>query len=181
MPKIGNRLKALRTRRQLSIRTLSARSGVSHSTLSLIERDRVSPSLDTLAAILDALGGSLVGFFADGVQTGQNPFYHAPDQPEIGNESGLSYRIVGLNHPNRQLQLLRETYAVGADSGEQLSHEAQEAGVVLSGAVEVTVGVQTALLTPGDGYYFDSRQAHRFRNIGAEPARIVSAITPPSY
>ena len=106
MAKIGARLKSLRTRRQLSIRVLSARSGVSHSTISLIERDRISPSLDTLGAILDALGSTLVGFLADEPRGTQTPFYRGPDLPEIGNERGISYRIIGINHPNRRLQML---------------------------------------------------------------------------
>jgi mannose-6-phosphate isomerase-like protein (cupin superfamily) len=47
--------------------------------------------------------------------------------------------------------------------------------------VEVTVGDQTRVLLPGDGYYFDSRQSHRFRNVDDRPSEIVSAVTPPTY
>ena len=181
MAKIGARLKSLRTRRQLSIRVLSARSGVSHSTISLIERDRISPSLDTLGAILDALGSTLVGFLADEPRGTQTPFYRGPDLPEIGNERGISYRIIGINHPNRRLQMLKESYQPRAGTGETLSHEAQEAGIVLSGQIELTVGDRRAVLGAGDGYYFDSLENHRFRNVGEEVAEIISAVTPPSY
>ncbi|WP_417425535.1 cupin domain-containing protein, partial [Hoeflea sp.] len=76
---------------------------------------------------------------------------------------------------------LRETYAVGADSGELLSHVAQEAGCVVSGAIELTVGNQCRVLHKGDGYYFDSRELHRFRNVGKTTAEVISAISPPSY
>ena len=181
MAKIGGRLKILRQRRQLSIRLLSLRSGVSHSTISLIERDRVSPSLDTLSAILEAMGSTLIGFLSDEPQGAINPFYRLADQPEIGNENGISYRIIGLNHPNRRFQFLKETYQMDAGSGTGLRHEAQEAGLVLSGHIEVTGGEGVAVLGPGDGYYFDSREGHSFRNVGQTTAEIVSAITPPSY
>ena len=108
------------------------RSGVSHSAISLIERDRMSPTVDTLAAILDALGTTLGGFFAD-LKAGApyTPFYSASDLTEIGNADLISYRIVGMNHPDRQLLMLHETYAVGADTGEEISHHAQEAGLSL--------------------------------------------------
>jgi mannose-6-phosphate isomerase-like protein (cupin superfamily) len=89
--------------------------------------------------------------------------------------------MIGVNFPNRHLLLLRETYAPGADSGEAFAHNAQEAGIVITGAVEVTVGDQTRVLLPGDGYYFDSRQSHRFRNVDNRPSEIVSAVTPPTY
>ena len=45
--------------------------------------------------------------------------------------------------------------------------------------VELTVDGQTTLLAAGDGYLFDSRRPHRFRNTGDEPAELISACTPP--
>lgn len=181
MAKIGAQLKALRQRRHLSTRELAARSGISHTTISLMERDRISPSIDTLQAVLDALGSRLSEFLGGLTEGSESPFYPAEDLPEIGNADSISYRLIGLNHPYRTFQFLKETYAAGADSGDMLSHAAQEAGYVVSGSVEVTVGNQIRVLRPGDGYYFDSREQHRFRNIGSSTAEIVSAISPPSY
>lgn len=63
MPRIGADIRELRRRRGLGIREVAQRSGVSHASISLIERDKISPSLDTLAAVLDALGTTIVGFF----------------------------------------------------------------------------------------------------------------------
>ncbi|MDM9624037.1 XRE family transcriptional regulator [Rhizobium sp. AC44/96] len=182
MPKIGAKLRELRRRRDLGVRELAARSGISHSTISLIERDRMSPSVDTLSAVLEALGTTLPGFFSD-LQSSlpYTPFYTSQDLVEIGKVDTISYRVIGLDHPNRQLLMLHETYAVGADSGEAFAHAAQEAGMVLSGAVEVTVGGQQKVLRPGDGYYFDSRLPHRFRNVHDGKSEILSAITPPTY
>lgn len=182
MPKIGSKLRELRRRRDLGVRELAARSGISHSTISLIERDRMSPSIDTLGAVLDALGTTLPGFFSD-LQTSlpYSPFYASEDLVEIGKVDTISYRVVGLDHPNRQMLMLHERYAPGADTGEEFTHAAQEAGMVLSGLVEVTVGNQKKVLKPGDGYYFDSRMPHRFRNVHDGQSEILSAITPPTY
>ncbi|ANP90105.1 cupin domain-containing protein [Rhizobium leguminosarum] len=161
---------------------LAARSGISHSTISLIERDRMSPSIDTLSAVLEALGTTMPGFFSDLQSTlPYSPFYASVDLAEIGKVDTISYRVIGLDHPNRQLLMLHERYAPGADTGEEFSHAAQEAGMVLSGKVEVTVGDQKRVLQPGDGYYFDSRLPHRFRNVDDRQSEILSAITPPAY
>jgi len=158
MPKIGVKLREMRRRRDLGVRELAARSGISHSTISLIERDKMSPSVDTLSAVLDALGTTLPGFFSD-LQSSlpYTPFYGAEELVEIGKVETISYRVIGLNHPNRQLLMLHETYAIGADTGEAFAHAAQESGMVISGSVEVTVGGQKKVLNKGDGYYFDSR------------------------
>ncbi|GGG41475.1 helix-turn-helix domain-containing protein [Chelatococcus composti] len=182
MPQIGSHLKELRRRRNISVRELALRSGVSHSAISLIERDRMSPSVDTLSAILDALGTTLPGFFADLYsRVPYSPFYAAHEWVEIGKAASISYRMVGLNHPNRQMLVLHETYARGADTGEAVAHSAQEAGLVTRGAVELTVGSESRVLRAGDGYYFDSRQPHRFRNVADGESEIVSAMTPPTY
>ena len=122
MAKIGSKLRELRRRRDLGVRELAARSGISHSTISLIERDKMSPSIDTLGAVLDALGTTLPGFFSD-LQSSMpyTPFYAAPDLVEIGKVDTISYRVIGLDHPNRQMLMLHEKYRVGADSGEEFT------------------------------------------------------------
>ena len=182
MPRIGPKLRELRLRRNLSQRDLAIRSGISHSTISLVERDRMSPSVDTLGAILDALGTTLPGFFSDlPASRPHDPFYPAARLTEIGNADTISYRVIGLDFPNRDILMLHETYAPGADTGESFSHAAQETGFVLSGAVEVTVGAESRVLRPGDGYYFDSTQPHRFRNVAPGRSEIISAVTPPTY
>jgi len=43
------------------------------------------------------------------------------------------------------------------------------------------VGEDVAVLGPGDAYYFDSREPHRFRNAGDTPCELISACTPPSF
>ena len=78
MPKVGSKLRELRRRRGLGIRELAVRSGISHSAVSLIERDKMSPSVNTLGAVLDALGTTLPGFFSDLHQDlASTPFYRA--------------------------------------------------------------------------------------------------------
>ena len=61
-----------------------------------------------------------------------------------------------------------------------LSHDGQEGGVIVKGEIELTVDAEVQILTPGDGYFFDSHLPHRFRNVGDQDCEIVSANTPPS-
>ena len=182
MPKVGPKLRELRARRGLGTRELAARSGVSHSAISLIERDRMSPSVDTLGAVLGALGLTLSAFFED-LESAipARIFYAASEFTEIGRVDRVSYRLVGMDYPNRRMLLLSEHYAPGAATDGPIAHNAEEAGIVTRGAIEVTVGDQSRILREGDGYYFDSRQPHLFRNVADGASTIVSAITPPTY
>lgn len=182
MPMVGAKLRDLRLRRGLGMRELAARSGVSHSAISLIERDRMSPSVDTLGAVLGALGQTVSAFFADlESAVPARVFYPGADLAEIGRADKVSYRLVGMDYPNRRMLLLSERYAPGAATDGLIAHNAEEAGIVTRGAVEVTVGGETRILREGDGYYFDSRLPHRFRNAADGVSAVVSAVTPPTY
>lgn len=180
--KIGSRLHELRRRRKLSTRELGLRSGVSHATISLVERDKISPSVDSLNAILDALGTTLSGFFLGIAEDFDcSPFYLSDELPEIGNIDGISNRVIGMNYANRSMLFLHETYAPNATTGDLFSHNAEECGMILRGTIRLTVADKTRVLGPGDGYYFDSHLQHRFENTSTEHAEIVSAVTPPTY
>lgn len=180
-PALGARLKAVRETFGLSQRALARRAGVTNGTVSLIEQGQVSPSVASLKKLLDAMSLSLGEFFTLDVDHQAVPFFEAESLPEIGGE-GVSLRMVPAGVPNAKLQMLREHYPVGSDTGaEMLSHPGEEAGVVVRGAIWVKVGSQESVLKPGDAYYFDSRLPHRFRNVGDEPCEIVSAATPPTF
>jgi len=178
---LGARLRAIRETNGLSQRELARRAGVTNGTISLIEQNRTSPSVGSLKKVLDGIPMSLANFFASEIDTGPQIFFAAHELQEIAG-GDISYRQVGRDLSERTLQVIHETYQPGADTGQaMLSHEAEESGVVVKGEMELTVGSQQRVLSAGDAYYFDSRQPHRFRNIGDEECIVVSACTPPSF
>lgn len=109
-------------------------------------------------------------------------FFTGEELTEISYDPAISMRMVGRKVKDRTLQMLRETYQPGADTGDaMLRHDGEECGIVVSGCLIVTVGVQERLLNPGDAYYFRSDIPHRFRNPGTEPCVLISANSPPSF
>lgn len=180
---VGFRLRLVRLRHQLSQRALAKRAGVAHATISLIESGNTSPSVSALKRILAGIPMTLAEFFSDELPPAQsNIFYRAAELTEISGGEGISYRQIGSAHAGHVLQILFEHYEAGADTGPiMLRHEGEEGGVVLSGQLEVTVGESTRVLGAGDAYYFNSRQPHRFRNVGTEPCTLVSSGSPPSF
>lgn len=180
---IGQRLQAIRQARGLSQRELAKRVGVTNSTISLIEQNKVSPSVASLKKVLEGIPISLAEFFAADFDVGSEPlpFYPPERQPDVGNNE-IHYFLIGKSRHGRQMCLLREVMPPGSDTGaDMLCHDGEEGGVVVQGEVEVTVGDQVRVLRAGDGYYFESRQPHRFRNVGAGEAVIISASTPPTF
>jgi transcriptional regulator with XRE-family HTH domain len=177
---VGERLRTLREMYGMSQRGLAKKAGVTNGIISMIEKNRNSPSLATLKKILDAIPMPLSEFFSEGEDRQLKTFYKAADLSEIGS-SGFSFRQVGGDLTGRAMQILHERIEAGADSGaEMLRHESEEGGVVIRGHIELTVGGETQILEAGDAYYFDSRIPHRFRNIGQDDAEIISTCSPPA-
>lgn len=178
---VGRRLRALRQARGVSQRELARRVGVPNSTISLIESGRTSPSVGALKRILDGLPIGLAEFFAFAPEESRQVFFAAEELREIGR-GRISYQQIGGAGEGRALQMLREIYQPGADTGKiPLRHPGEEMGIVLSGRLEVFVEDQRRILGPGDAYAFESQRPHRFRAVGPEPCHVVSACTPPTF
>ena len=178
---LGRRLRYVRMRQELSQRELAKRAGVTNSTISLIESNQSNPSVGALKRILDGIPIGLSEFFALEPEETRKVFYRADELVEIG-KGKLSFRQVGDNLFGRALQILKECYEPGSDTGKiPLTHDGEEGGIIITGRLEVTVGDERKILGPGDAYYFDSRRPHRFRCVGPAVCEVVSACTPPTF
>ncbi|MBV2361600.1 cupin domain-containing protein [Thalassococcus sp. CAU 1522] len=187
---IGGRLRAVRESRNMSQRELAARAGLTSGAISLIEQNKSSPSVASLKALLDGIPMTMSEFFAEVEARGAPKYFYAtsefvelsPQDIGLGDRAArLSLRQLG-NASEHSLQILHENYPPGTDTGpDMLSHEGEEAGIVVSGIIEVTVADQVRVLNPGEGYLFDSRLPHRFRNIGDTDCVVISACTPPTF
>lgn len=178
---IGQRLKVIRTGLKLSQRQLGRQAQVANATISQIEAGKLNPTVSMLKKVLDGIPVSLSEFFSDDIQSHDRVFFRAAELTEIA-EGGVSYRQVGGNLSNRDLQLLKECYQPGAGTGKHaMTHDGEECGIILKGRLEVTVGDRSAVLREGDAYYFKSNQPHRFQNPGNECCELISVCTPPTF
>ncbi|MCU8006871.1 cupin domain-containing protein [Shewanella sp. SM87] len=180
---IGANLKTVRKMKGLSQRELAKRAGVTNSTISMIEKNSVSPSVSSLKKVLSGIPMSLVDFFSIEASTDseQKVVYRSNELLNIGT-GPLEFKLIGRDYPNRAMSVMNEIYPPGSDTGEEmLKHEGEEAAMVIEGKFELTVGDEVYILEAGDSYYFNSELPHRFRNPFDEPCRLVSATTPANF
>ena len=178
---VGSHLKAVRQMYGLSQRELAKRAGVTNGLISLIEQNRVSPSVSSLKKVLDGIPMALADFFTLDLGGKPQVFFPREELANIGTAS-VELRLVGGRLAQRSMSILHERYAAHADTGEEmLTHAGEEGGVVVKGKIELTVGGESRVLGAGDAYYFKSSVPHRFRNLGREECEIVSASSPPSF
>jgi transcriptional regulator with XRE-family HTH domain len=178
---LGHRLRALRASAGLSQRRLAQRAHVSNATISMIEAGKVSPSVSALRQILAALGVSIGEFFSAPEPVGEQVVFRAEDLTEIAG-GPVSYRQVGADLRGHALQMIHERYRPGARSGaKMLSHQGEEAGIVIKGRLTLEVDGRRHELREGDAYRFDSRRPHAFANSGDVDLVLVSACSPPTF
>ncbi|MDD3821337.1 MAG: helix-turn-helix transcriptional regulator, partial [Spirochaetales bacterium] len=63
--RVGEKIRLVRERKTLTLRQVAQQAGVSESLISQIERNKVSPAIDTLLSIADALDIDLEYLFSD--------------------------------------------------------------------------------------------------------------------
>ncbi|MEP1110073.1 MAG: cupin domain-containing protein, partial [Nitratireductor sp.] len=78
-----------------------------------------------------------------------------------------------------ELAMGMSRYEPGGSTGDDLyAHQGEEAGLVLEGEIELTLGDEVFVLRPGDSFSFPSKIPHRYRNPGQVTAVVVWANTP---
>lgn len=178
---VGARLRFIRMQKGMSQREVARRAGVTNATVSLIESNRMNPSVGALKRVLDGIPIGLSEFFALSPSVADKVFWRGEELLEIG-KGPISYRQIGESLGERKLQILKEHYEPGADTGRVLlTHDGEEGAVIIRGRLEVTVDSQKRVLSAGEAYFFDSRLPHRFRNVGDGPCELISACTPPTF
>lgn len=180
---VGNRLREVRKIAGMSQRELAKRAGVTNSTISMIEKNSVSPSVSSLKKVLAGIPMSLMEFFGseDSAQVAAQVVYKQEDflDSSVGD---IEWKLIGKSFPNRTMSFLIERLPPGSDTGEDFyAHEGEEVGYVMAGRLELTVDGEVYTLETGQGYYFDSRKQHRFRNPFTEECHLASCTNPANF
>ena len=180
---IGKKINQLRLEKGYSQRKLARMAGVTNTSISAIERNKVSPAVNTLKAILLVLGSDLTTFFSDEWKEPKARVVVTPkDLIELSEPSSrVSLKQVYNCSTTKNLGFLIETYQPNSSTEEKIAHEGEEIGTVIEGKVLIRIEETTYLLNEGDSYVIDTIKPHTFINPTDGVTRIVSAHTPTTY
>jgi transcriptional regulator with XRE-family HTH domain len=171
---LGFKLKLLREAFGLSQRELAKRAGVTNSNISMIEQGQVSPSVQSLAKILDAFPMSLADFFSCHLLAGQSPVIESKTIQTEHLATGISVQHLsaGFSLPN----LKRMCFPVG----KALPLETADSdclGWVLSGELTLNLSAQVFLLKSRDAFHLRQGQIFGFANHHTQDAEILLAYS----
>ena len=179
---IGTKLKSLRTQNGLTQQELADRAELTKGFISQVERNLTSPSISTLADILQCLGSSLQEFFTDDTPEQivfREEDYFLKDDPELGHQIEW---LVPNAQKNEMEPILIELEA-NAESKLIEPHEGEEFGYVLRGRVLLVrdSNKKGNLLRKGDSFYIRGDESHYLKNDTDKKAVVLWVSTPPEF
>jgi transcriptional regulator with XRE-family HTH domain len=176
-PSLGEKLKAYRTKRHLSLTELAARSGISKSLISQIERSLVNPSVASIRSLARALEIPVFLLFLDDEPHG-DIVRHDQRRRLFLPGSTVERHVLTPEHRQRFVLLTMMIHPDETSAVELTQHTGEECVYVRTGCLTVQLGNQEIDLTEGDSLYFDALVPHRFTNRGGVAAEVISCIAP---
>src|SRR6059058_2606681 len=181
--RIADRIRELRAARDLSLDALAARSGVSRSMISVIERGESSPTAVVLEKLSVGLGVPLASLFdapADDSAIPAGPVARRVDQPEWRDPaSGYLRRNVSPTGVAQHFQIVEVEFPprarVAFETGARDVRVDQQVWV-LEGCIDVTWGDERFRLRDGDCLAMRLDRPVMFHNATRKPARYAVVI-----
>ncbi len=180
---LGDDIRDLRKARNMTLQDLATATGKSIGFLSQVERNLTKPSVAALQDISEALGVHIGFFFqADALADSnerrfivrkENRRRIAYSELSSTDYLGLEDHLLSANL-NGQLVLGISRYKPGASTGDDCyHHQGEEAGLVIAGTLNLTLGEETYELKEGDSFSFPSHLPHRYANPSASEDTVV--------
>lgn len=182
---VGEKIRARRKIRRVSLEQLAAEVQASTGLLSQIERGLTSPSLEMLRRIAAALGMPLSWLFGEDNLARPDAdivVRHADRRKLEFDDIGMVKELL-THDAEGVLQVVMMTLKPGGrSSDEPLSFEGEVAGLVLSGEIELMIKARTILIGEKDSFRFKGDQGCQWRNPSQQQdTEVLIVVTPPFY
>lgn len=176
---IGDNIKRCRLAEGLTLKALSARSGVSIATISKIENGKISGGFETIYKIARGLGVLVTDIIEEPDSRTEPMVVHRRSKTDVHPTALYDYFPQAFRHSgslNPYLMVIHTREP--PDPLDWSIHDGEEVVIVLSGAIELhREDAESVRLESGDSACFDSGRHHCFVCVSKEPARILSVST----
>ena len=175
---LGRRIRRIRQEKNLTLKQIEAKVGVSATHISEIERGKTSPTIGALEKISTAL---------------EVPPSHLIDIPPVAEfrsrrraelpslhmrDGSVHIQSVTSREATSEMSIFFATIEGSGVVDTVVGHRGEEFCYVLHGFLEVSVDGQPHVLRRGDSIHFKASQTHHVRNLSSEPVRTLWAVRP---
>jgi transcriptional regulator with XRE-family HTH domain len=179
--RIGASLRRTRTSQGLTLADVADRAHVSQAMLSRVETGAVSPSLETLAALANALGTDLATVLREmETKPSDAQLVRKGEGLEVvrrGTKRGHTYHLLAADRgPNRLFEPFLVTLTDQSEIFPDFEHPGTEMIYMLQGSLKYRHGSESYLLKPGDTLTFSGSVPHGPETLIKLPIRFLSTI-----
>ena len=181
---IGEKLRALRLRKNMGLVELSKHTGLSAALLSKLERGKLFPTLSTLLRIAMVYSVGLEYFFADERKRRVVSVVRKEDRVRLPERSGTQevpyfFECLDYKATERKMSVfVAEFQDVAPEKLRPHQHPGVELLYLLKGSLTIKIGSEEFQLEAEDAIYFDSAVQHSYRRHGPKPCTGVIVAVP---
>jgi len=182
---LGDKIRNLRKKIGMTQKDLADQAGFTPSFISQLEKNLISPSLDSLLKLSDTLNTQPIYFLMDGedvswqkmiIRPGERQHIYLQDLKTADVHLQLLVSDVINRRMEPYLLTLREKTAVDRHF---FNHKGDEFGYILEGDLEVDIQGQKHMLRKGDSLYIESTVPSRWFNAGKGDTVVLWILSPP--
>jgi transcriptional regulator with XRE-family HTH domain len=180
--KFGEKLRSVREKKQMTMKEVAEKAGLSESLISQIETNKVSPAIDTLLVIAEILEIDIEYIFSDFKKNKKVNLVKAEKRSKIVLDKIVYEQLSRIVEEDKEhgIEAYEMHIAVGGKSGSKgYGHNGKELGLIVKGEAEFSIGSEKYSLKKGDSISFDSGVPHQLVNTGKDELVTFWVITPP--
>lgn len=181
--KIGEKIRQLRKQQDMTLKELSEKSGVALATLSRMENNKMTGTLESHINIARVLSVSLPELYSEVIIEEKR----AEVQPHTGaadtfvHTEKSSFRILTSKVLSKKMMPIMLTIQPGGSTNKEESRKGTEKFLyILDGLLEAVIGNESFTVHKKDTLYFDASVPHFFKNVGTVPVKAICVICPPA-
>ncbi len=177
----GEKLRQVREHKGYTLKVVAQRAGVSESLVSQIERNHVSPAIDTLLSLADVLDINLEFLFEEYRKERPVQIIRA-DERAFVNEDDITYEALAKPVSSEKDTSI-ESYVLKIPAGSHThrgsyGHIGRELGVITKGRGKLTYDSREYILEEGDSVSFSAVAPHILENAGDTELEAIWVVTP---
>jgi|SRR5574344_81131 transcriptional regulator with XRE-family HTH domain len=178
----GEKLRMVREHKGLTLKVVADKAGVSESLVSQIERNRVSPAIDTLLALADALDINLEFLFEEYRRERPVQIIRADERRKLA-EDDIDYEELAKPDESEKENSF-EAYVIKVPAGSHThrgsyGHIGRELGIITKGTALLKYEKKEYILNEGDSVSFPAGTPHTLENNTGTPIEAIWVVTPP--
>jgi transcriptional regulator with XRE-family HTH domain len=178
----GEKLRQVREHKGLTLKIVADKAGVSESLVSQIERNRVSPAIDTLLALADALDINLEFLFEEYRRERPVQIIRADERRTLAEDDVTYEELAKPDESEKENSF--EAYVIKVPAGSHThrgsyGHLGRELGIITKGTALLKYEKKEYTLAVGDSVSFPAGTPHTLENNTKEPIEAIWVVTPP--